>query len=120
MDGRVNERQIEMWIYEYMVTLHLFKAIEWDRKNAASMKLSRIWEAFFEQLARSVEKRHVDVKRKLRRSGCRIVLEEVTEKRDVHMMYVYKGYEYHSTIMPAVLKGKCEEKLGEMLWSDWN
>ncbi|MGG1598123.1 hypothetical protein [Paenibacillus naphthalenovorans] len=106
---------IEPWIHQYIVTLHLLKALELDRKYAGAMKLSRIWNGLFERLSIRVEREHVGIKQRLRKSGCRIVLEEITPERNYHVMYVYQGYEFHCSIMPAVLRGKCEEKLKELL-----
>lgn len=106
------------WVYEYIVTLHLLKAVELDRRHAAGMKLSRAWEPFFEALSRSVEREHIRVKRQLRRQGCKIVMEEMQPNRNVHVMYVYKGYEHHCIVMPWVLKDKCEEKLKRLLFAE--
>ncbi|MCS7459368.1 hypothetical protein N0M98_04385 [Paenibacillus doosanensis] len=106
---------IEHGVYQYVVTLHLLKALELDRRQADGMKLSRIWNGVFEHLSKAAEREHREAKRSLKKQGCRIVLEELTPERNYHVMYVVRGYEFHCSIMPVVLKGKCEEKLQELL-----
>ncbi|KEQ27315.1 hypothetical protein [Paenibacillus tyrfis] len=106
---------VEPWVHQYVVTLYLLKALERDRKHAEAMKLSRIWRGLFERLLLLAEREHNHAKQRLRRSECRIVLEEVTPERHYHVMYVFQGYEFHCSMMPIVLKGKCEEKLQELL-----
>lgn len=110
---------IEPWVHQYVVTLHLLKALELDRKYAGVMKLSRIWNDFFERLSIFAEREHIKVKQILRKNGCKIVLEEVTPERNYHVMYVYRGYEFHCSMMPVVLKSKCEEKLQGLLGESW-
>ncbi len=114
------DEQVERQIHDYMVTLHLFKALQWDRKKTGSLKMERVWIDFIDRLADAAEREHLSVKRSLRRAGCRIVLEELTAQRDVHIMYVYRGYEHHCTMMPAVLKGRCEDKLRQLAPSTLN
>ncbi|PUA38811.1 hypothetical protein C8Z91_12055 [Paenibacillus elgii] len=77
-------------MHQYVVTLYLLKALERDRKHAEAMKLSRIWGGLFERLLLLAEREHNHVKQRLRRSGCRIVLEEVTPERHYHVMYVFQ------------------------------
>ncbi|MBP1156168.1 MULTISPECIES: hypothetical protein [unclassified Paenibacillus] len=109
---------VETWVHQYVVTLHLLKALELDRKYAEAMKLSRIWSGLFERLSIRVEREHIGIKQRLRKSGCRIVLEEITPERNYHVMYVFQGYEFHCSIMPMVLRGKCEEKLQQLLGAE--
>ncbi|MFB6363890.1 hypothetical protein ACFCP7_07480 [Paenibacillus elgii] len=106
---------VEPWVHQYVVTLYLLKVLERDRKHAEAMKLSRIWGGLFERLLLLAEREHNHVKQRLRRDGCRIVLEEMTLERHYHVMYVFQGYEFHCSMIPVVLKSKCEEKLQELL-----
>ncbi|UUZ95899.1 hypothetical protein LJK87_16860 [Paenibacillus sp. P25] len=107
--------EVEPWVHQYVVTLHLLKALDRDRKLTEGMKLARIWDGLMEKLSMLAEREHIGVKQRLRRSGRRIVLEEVTPERNYHVMYVFQGYEFHCSMMPVVLKGKCEEKLRQLL-----
>lgn len=106
---------IEHWVHEYIVTLYLLKIMDRDRKHTGGLKLGRFVNELFDKLSRTVEAEHIGAKKELRSQGCRIVLDEVTEHRNVHVMYVFRGYEHHCMIMPAVLRSKCEAKLKELL-----
>lgn len=105
----VNE--VDAHIHEYLVSLYLLKAIERDRKHLAAMKMQRFWDAWFERISIAAERYHVSCRKMLRAIGCRIVLEEILESKHIHVMYVYRHYEYHFYVMPMVLKARCEERL---------
>lgn len=113
----MNDR-VEALVADYVVSACLFKAVERDRRLAENMKLSRVWRRWFERVSLAVEKEYVRSRRNLRKAGCRIVLEELTENRHVHVMYVYRRYEFHSYFVPFVLKARCEEKLMDMIFGD--
>ncbi|WNQ13565.1 hypothetical protein MJA45_11290 [Paenibacillus aurantius] len=107
--------EIEQGIHDYIVTLYLQKALDWDRKQTGLFKLDRFWEELAGQLARYAEAEHARIRKRLRSTGCRILLEEMSADRNVHVMYRHKGYEHHCVIMPSVLKGKCETRLKDFL-----
>lgn len=103
--------EIETYIQEYLVSLYLLKAVEHDRKRLAGFKLHRSWDAVFEYASLAAERRHIQIRKKLRAAGCRIVTEEMLDNRHLHVMYVYRKYEGHCYVMPMVLKARCEQLL---------
>jgi hypothetical protein len=107
--------QVESYIYDYLISLYLLKAVEQDRRHIGELKLSRSWDGLFRKVSLAVEQHHITVRRKLRSTGCRIVLEEVLENKHLHIMYVHRKYEYHCYLMPMVLKARCEVLLDGLL-----
>ena len=107
--------QVESCVHDYLVSLYLLKAVEVDRAAIRELKLHRAWELFFQEVSLAVERHHIQVRQKLRSSGCRIVVEEVLQNKHLHVMYVYRRYEYHCYLMPLVLKARCEELLQGLL-----
>jgi hypothetical protein len=107
--------EVEALVCDYIVSSWLLKTVERDRKHLGALKLHRCWETWFERVSLAVEREHVRDKKKLRECGCRIVLEEMTENRHVHVMYTHNRYEYHCYMMPGVLKARCEERLQDVL-----
>ncbi|UUZ85752.1 hypothetical protein LJK88_21010 [Paenibacillus sp. P26] len=61
--------EVEPWVHQYVVTLHLLKALDRDRKLTEGMKLARIWDGLMEKLSMLAEREHIGVKQRLRRSG---------------------------------------------------
>lgn len=109
------DQRVDTAVNEYIATAYLLKALDFDQTRCEAFKMSRIWRLLLRFLSESVEKEHRQVKRLLSSKGCHIAKEEVMPNRNVHVVYIHKGYEYHCEIMPNVLKVKCEEKLRELL-----
>ncbi len=107
--------QVESYIYDYLVSLYLLKAVEQDRRHIGELKLFRSWDSLLKKISLVVEQHHVLERKKLRATGCRIVLEEVLENKHLHVMYVYQKYEHHCFLMPMVLKARCEELLNTLI-----
>lgn len=107
--------QIESYVHDYLVSLYLLKAVEVDRATLRDLKLYRAWDHFFQEVSIAAERHHVQVRQKLRASGCRIVVEEVLDNKHLHVMYVHRRYEHHCYLMPLVLKARCEELLQGLL-----
>lgn len=97
---------VESYVHDYLVSLYLLKAVEVDRAAIRDLKLHRAWDGFFQEVSLAAERHHVEVRRKLRSSGCRIVVEEVLDNKHLHVMYVHRRYEYHCYLMPLVLKAR--------------
>ena len=112
------EPDIEDLVADYVVSACLFKAVERDRRYAEHMKLARVWKQWFERVSRAAEREYVRCRRGLREAGCRIVLEELTGDRHLHVMYVYRRYEFHSYFVPFVIKARCEEKLMDLIFGE--
>lgn len=111
----MNDSEVEQAVYDYIVSAYLFKAVERDRRHLDVLKLSRPWDALFEQVFLLAEQEYIRDRKRLRKLGCRIVIEEVLNDKHIHVMYVHRRYERHCYLMPLVLKARCEEKLGVLL-----
>jgi hypothetical protein len=108
---------VERLIGEYVVTMLLLKSLEHDSKQAAAggvLKMGKVWAELLHVLALKAEREHVEVKRSLRFRQCKIVLQQYEPGPALHLMYVYRGYEYHCKWMIPLLKARCESKL--RLW----
>ncbi|NBI29027.1 hypothetical protein [Chengkuizengella marina] len=111
----MKESNINRMIHEYIVSLYLLKAMDFDKKVIEFMKLNRFWNTFLDRLHKVVLHDHIRIKKRIKQIGCKIMIEEVLNNKNVHVMYVFEGYEHHCEIMPAVLKSKCEEKLDALM-----
>lgn len=102
---------VERLVGEYVITQLLLKALDHDCKQAEALKMGKVWSEWLYQLALKAEREHVDVKRSLRFRQCKIVLQEYEPGPLLHVMYVYRNYEYHCKWMIPLLKARCESKL---------
>jgi hypothetical protein len=107
--------EIEHGIHEYIITLYLLKALHADRKHVCSLKLEGFMGGILGRLILEAEARHQEASRQLRQKGCRILLEEVLSNRNVHVRYVFRGFEHHCVMMPSALRSRCEQQLKELL-----
>lgn len=110
----MQDEHAQYWIYEYMVTSCMLKALEKDGRHMREMKLNRFWAGVLNRFVEMTEREHLRVKVEMRKSGCRIVSERLTPEHHLHVTYVCRGYEYQCMMMPMVLKARCEDKLQSM------
>jgi len=112
----VDNFDAEAKVYEYIVYVYLIKALDKDREQLRSLKLSRAWDGLVDAMLTRLTKKLTILKNQMANHGCRIVLEEIAPGNNVHVMYVYRRYEHHGYMLPYVLKARCEDTLLQLLY----
>ncbi|GIP39740.1 hypothetical protein J31TS4_30200 [Paenibacillus sp. J31TS4] len=107
--------ELEGEVAEYITAATLAKVLRWDRQYAGMLPLGAYWSRAWPPLLGLVEQECRSTRRRLGARGCRILAEDLGEDKCVRVRYLHAGMESTCTLLPVLLKRRCEAMLTGLL-----
>lgn len=103
-------------VFQYVVLQNLYKSLLYDHKGIrySLLKLRRVYPIMLEEVIEHVRLSLHDTRQKLRRNGCRVLIEKPDGKEHYYVMYRHKSVTQECQFESRVLLTCCEDKMREL------